>query len=102
MLVSVHFDDPVKQCPTLTPKQKSKYTILNKKSDSSVGENNDQIKTRITNKLDQVPEPKMTLFRRDQVELGYRSPTGPGAGMFNMGNTCYLNSTLQVINQQTS
>jgi len=97
MLVSVHFDDPVKQCPTLTPKQKSKYTILNKKSDSSVGENNDQIKTRITNKLDQVPEPKMTLFRRDQVELGYRSPTGPGAGMFNMGNTCYLNSTLQAL-----
>ena len=48
-------------------------------------------------KLDQVPDPCVTLFRRDQVELGYRGPTGPGSGMVNMGNTCYLNSTLQVI-----
>ena len=48
-------------------------------------------------KLDQVPDPHhVTLFRRDQVELGYRGPMGPGSGMFNMGNTCYLNSTLQV------
>ena len=49
-------------------------------------------------KLDQMPDPRVTLFRRDQVELGYRDsgPLGPGSGMFNMGNTCYLNSTLQV------
>ena len=46
--------------------------------------------------LDQVPAARVTLFRRDQVELGYRGPAGPGSGMFNMGNTCYLNSTLQV------
>ena len=48
-------------------------------------------------KLDQVPDPRVKLFRRDQVELGYRGPAGPGSGMFNMGNTCYLNSTLQVV-----
>ena len=35
MLVAVHFDDPVKQSPTLTPKQKSKYTILNPKSETN-------------------------------------------------------------------
>ena len=44
-----------------------------------------------------VPEPRMTLFRKEQVEIGYRSPAGPGSGMFNLGNSCYLNSTLQVI-----
>ena len=46
---------------------------------------------------DQVPTARATLYRREQVELGYRGgPAGPGSGMFNMGNTCYLNSTLQV------
>jgi hypothetical protein len=97
MLVAVHFDDPVKQSPTLTPKQKLKYTILNPKSETNdAAQTTTPTKNVPSTKLDQVPEPKVTLFRREQVELGYRSPSGPGAGMFNMGNTCYLNSTLQV------
>ena len=98
MLVAVHFDDPVKQSPTLTTKQKSKYTILNPKSEANdVAHTTTPSKNIASTKLDQVPEPKVTLFRREQVEVGYRSPSGPGAGMFNMGNTCYLNSTLQVM-----
>eukprot|EP00092_Neocalanus_flemingeri_P004825 GFUD01005193.1.p1 GENE.GFUD01005193.1~~GFUD01005193.1.p1 ORF type:complete len:1167 (+),score=221.51 GFUD01005193.1:109-3609(+) len=99
MLVSVHFDDPVKQSPSLTPKQKCKYTILNPKNDAAADNNGHPGTPNKTSsiKLDQVPEPKMTLFRREQVELGYRAPAGPGAGMFNMGNTCYLNSTLQAL-----
>ena len=37
------------------------------------------------------------LFKSDQVEIGYRTTEeGPGSGMINIGNTCYLNSTLQV------
>jgi len=98
MLVPVHFDDPVKQTPSLTPKQKAKYTILNPKSEGNGdASNSTPIKASSLNKLDQVPDPKVTLFRREQVELGYRNPAGPGAGMFNMGNTCYLNSTLQAL-----
>jgi len=98
LLVSVHFDDPVKQSPTLTPKQKSKYTILNPKTVSSDNtQSSPNNKSGTSTKLDQVPEAKLTLFRREQVEVGYRAPAGPGAGMFNMGNTCYLNSTLQVL-----
>ena len=98
MLVTVHFDDPVKQTPSLTPKQKAKYTILNPKSEiNDTPSNSPHCKASASCKLDQVPDPKVTLFRREQVELGYRSPAGPGAGMFNMGNTCYLNSTLQVL-----
>jgi len=98
LLVSVHFDDPVKQSPTLTPKQKSKYTILNPKTVSSDNtQSSPNNKSGTSTKLDQVPEAKLTLFRREQVEVGYRAPAGPGAGMFNMGNTCYLNSTLQAL-----
>ena len=48
-------------------------------------------------RLDDVPLPSLTLYRREDIELGYRSTCGPGAGMYNMGNTCYLNSTLQAL-----
>merc|ERR1719187_1285764 len=38
-----------------------------------------------------------SLYNRDLVQLGYKTAPGPGAGMINMGNTCYLNSTLQAL-----
>jgi len=103
LLVPVHFDDPIKQTPSLTPKQKAKYTVLNPKSEVSEttsvtnGAAPGHSSGSNTNRFEQIPEPKLTLFRREQVELGYRNPAGPGAGMFNMGNTCYLNSTLQAL-----
>ena len=87
----------------MSEKQKSKYIILtpsiprtSQENESKSGSDGDGDVRRSGVKLDQVPDPRVTLFRRDQVEIGYRGPTGPGSGMFNMGNTCYLNSTLQV------
>uniref|UniRef100_A0AAG5D990 Ubiquitin carboxyl-terminal hydrolase 36 n=1 Tax=Anopheles atroparvus TaxID=41427 RepID=A0AAG5D990_ANOAO len=47
-----------------------------------------------------LPTPKRTLFPREDVQVGWKT-TGRkwhvGAGMINMGNTCYLNSTLQAL-----
>ncbi|XP_035786501.1 ubiquitin carboxyl-terminal hydrolase 36-like isoform X2 [Anopheles albimanus] len=47
-----------------------------------------------------LPAPKRTLFPRENVQVGWKT-TGRkwqvGAGMINMGNTCYLNSTLQAL-----
>ena len=96
--LKVQFDDPVRQSANLSEKQKSKYVILTTVTSSSNGDSGSSpdSKTPAPGKLDQVPEPRVTYFRREQVELGYRGPAGPGSGMFNMGNTCYLNSTLQV------
>ena len=96
--MKVQFDDPIRQTANLSEKQKSKYVILTTVAINGDSAPSPDSKAPVPAKLDQVPEPRMTLFRRDQVELGYRGPAGPGSGMFNMGNTCYLNSTLQVRN----
>ena len=84
----------VRQTPNLPEKQEPKYITLTSSEPQSASPK----AMAAGAKLDQVPNPRVTLFRRDQVVLGYRDsgPLGPGSGMFNMGNTCYLNSTLQV------
>jgi len=105
MLLPVQFDDPVIQSSSLSQAQKSKYTLLNPASSNNSSKGSDDNgnvvpgspKSQVCARLDGVPLPKLTLYRRDQVELGYRSTCGPGAGMYNMGNTCYLNSTIQAL-----
>lgn len=49
---------------------------------------------------DQLPAPKRVLYPRENVQIGWKA-TGhkwnTGAGFTNVGNTCYLNSTLQAL-----
>ncbi|PNF25263.1 hypothetical protein B7P43_G12579 [Cryptotermes secundus] len=44
-----------------------------------------------------LPTPKITLFPAHDIQLGWRGTHCVGAGMINVGNTCYLNSTLQAL-----
>lgn len=46
------------------------------------------------------PTPRQILYQREKVRIGWKSSERkwvPGAGMINVGNTCYLNSTLQAL-----
>jgi len=113
LLVPVQFDDPIRHTPSA---MKSSYITLNTarqqqeniapSSGSSGSPQQASKKSTVDqHRLDQVPLPKITLYRRDQIQLGHQhklpggggGPSGPGAGMWNMGNTCYLNSTLQAL-----
>ncbi|XP_043274573.1 ubiquitin carboxyl-terminal hydrolase 36 [Venturia canescens] len=44
-----------------------------------------------------LPEPIVTLYPADKINLGWKGTFPVGAGMYNVGNTCYLNSTLQAL-----
>ena len=43
-----------------------------------------------------LPAPKVTLFRSEDVEIGWKGNVPVGTGLINMGNSCYINATLQV------
>lgn len=48
----------------------------------------------------ELPTPKHILYSREKVKIGWKGTDRkwcPGAGMINVGNTCYLNSTLQAL-----
>ncbi|XP_053970950.1 ubiquitin carboxyl-terminal hydrolase 36-like isoform X2 [Hylaeus volcanicus] len=44
-----------------------------------------------------LPEPTTTLYSPKKISLGWKGTFPVGAGMYNVGNTCYLNSTLQAL-----
>ncbi|EDW69346.2 ubiquitin carboxyl-terminal hydrolase 36 isoform X1 [Drosophila virilis] len=48
----------------------------------------------------ELPKPKRVLYPRENIRIGWKQSERKwqvGAGMLNVGNTCYLNSTLQAL-----
>lgn len=87
---------------TILDQLKAKYIVLSlPNSESSDDKMKDGAnyakKNERTFKGPSLPEPTVTLYSPKKVSLGWKGTFPVGAGMYNVGNTCYLNSTLQAL-----
>ncbi|XP_055911165.1 ubiquitin carboxyl-terminal hydrolase 36 [Eupeodes corollae] len=75
----------------------SSSSSSNQTTNNMNGNGNDKSQRNNTSEL---PQPKRILFPRENIQIGWKSSGRNwyiGSGMSNVGNSCYLNSTLQAL-----
>ncbi|XP_034192188.1 ubiquitin specific peptidase 36 [Osmia lignaria lignaria] len=87
---------------TILDQLKAKYIVLSlPNSENLDGKTKDGTncikRNEKTSKGPSLPEPSVVLYPPKKVSLGWKETFPVGAGMYNVGNTCYLNSTLQAL-----
>lgn len=75
---------------------KKKYVPLNSQHTNGY-QRREPLRSPDRDSDDELPPPKVVLFRKENVQLNWKQIRKVGPGLNNMGNTCFLNSVLQVL-----